>query len=134
MAFNQQYLRMPSRTLRLQRLHLVLMGLLFFSLLGALLMSSDALQTSTRFGHLYSLLLVVSGTGLVVLVVLIVLNLRHLIRQVRLRRERRPEALAAHVRAVSLRLAPPECRRREDRPASGRSPYRCRYRCCRTPS
>lgn len=77
---------MPAKTVKLQRLHLILMGLLFFSLLGALLMSSDALQTSTRFDHLYSPLLAVSGTGLVVLVGLILLNLRQLVRQVRLRR------------------------------------------------
>jgi nitrogen fixation/metabolism regulation signal transduction histidine kinase len=60
--------------------------LLFFTLLAALLMTSDALQSSARFAHLYSPLLLVNGIGVVLLVALIGINGHHLFYQLRQRR------------------------------------------------
>lgn len=54
---------------------------LFFFMLTSLLMMSDALQNSNRFGQLYSPLLVFNAVGLIILVILIALNLRRLIDQ-----------------------------------------------------
>lgn len=56
---------------------------LFFLILASLLMMSDALQNSERFGQFYAVLLIFSAGGLVVLVILIAINLRHLNRQLR---------------------------------------------------
>lgn len=56
---------------------------LFVFMLSSLLMMSDALQNSERFGEYYSGLLIFNTLGLVVLVGLILANLRNLIRQLR---------------------------------------------------
>ena len=56
---------------------------LFFFMLTALLMMSDALQNSARFGQFYSVLLFFNTGGLLVLLVLIGMNLRQLLRQLR---------------------------------------------------
>jgi len=58
---------------------------LFGFMLAALVMMSEILQDSERFGDYYSLLLVVSALGLLVLIVLIGINLRSLIVQLRQR-------------------------------------------------
>jgi nitrogen fixation/metabolism regulation signal transduction histidine kinase len=77
---------MSFKRIDYQQLRLFLVSLLFVTLLGALLMSSAALQNATRFGYLYAPLLVLSATGLIVLIILILINLRQLLRQVRTRR------------------------------------------------
>jgi len=56
---------------------------LFGALLASLLMTSDALQSSARFEHLYTLLLIINVTALFALITLISLNLRELVQQVR---------------------------------------------------
>lgn len=56
---------------------------LFVFMLVSLLMMSDALQNSSRFGELYSGLLIFNTIGLLVLAFLIALNLRRLIQQLR---------------------------------------------------
>jgi PAS domain S-box-containing protein len=58
---------------------------LFCFMLASLLMLSDALQNSQRFGDYYSGLLLFNAGGLLVLVVLIALNLRQLVVQYRRR-------------------------------------------------
>jgi nitrogen fixation/metabolism regulation signal transduction histidine kinase len=58
---------------------------LFGFMLAVLLMMSEILQNSERFGDYYSLLLWVSAFGLLVLIVLIGINLRNLIVQLRQR-------------------------------------------------
>lgn len=56
---------------------------LFIFMLVSLLMMSDALQNSSRFGELYSALLIFNTIGLLILAFLIALNLRRLILQLR---------------------------------------------------
>ena len=56
---------------------------LFVFMLVSLLMMSDALQNSSRFGELYSALLICNTIGLLILAFLIALNLRRLILQLR---------------------------------------------------
>ena len=56
---------------------------LFVFMLVSLLMMSDALQNSDRFGELYSALLLFNAVGLIVLIILIGINLRSLLRQLR---------------------------------------------------
>ena len=56
---------------------------LFSALLASLLMTSDALQSSARFEHLYTLLLVINITALFALFTLISLNFRELVQRVR---------------------------------------------------
>ena len=56
---------------------------LFFFMLASLLMMSDVLQNSERFGKFYSGLLVFNALGLLVLVVLIAANLKRLIQQLK---------------------------------------------------
>lgn len=56
---------------------------LFIFMLTSLLMMSDALQNSDRFGEYYSGLLIFNAGGLLVLVLLIGLNLKRLARQLR---------------------------------------------------
>jgi len=58
---------------------------LFFAMLAALLMLSDALQNSARFGQRYAVLLVFSVSGLLALLTLIGISLRQLILQLRQR-------------------------------------------------
>ncbi|MCP4701644.1 MAG: HAMP domain-containing protein [Gammaproteobacteria bacterium] len=65
------------------QIRIILVVLLFCVLLTALLVISDALQDSTRFGHLYSPLLLLSSAGLLILISLIALNLQRLRSQVR---------------------------------------------------
>lgn len=72
--------------------------ILFVFMLSALLMMSDALQNSERFGNYYSGLLIFNTLGLVVLIGLIAANLRSLIRQ---RRENVPGARMT-VRTVAM--------------------------------
>lgn len=57
--------------------------ILFVFILISLLMMSDALQNSDRFGEVYSVLLIFSTLGLLVLIMLIGMNLKHLIGQLR---------------------------------------------------
>lgn len=64
--------------------------LLFFTLLTSFLMLADVLEDSSRFEHLYSTLLVVTSSGLVIIGFLIILNLYDLIQQIR---KKRPGAL-----------------------------------------
>ncbi len=54
---------------------------LFCAILAALLLLSDALQHSARFGQFYAVLLIFSAAGLLILLSLIGINLRQLIRQ-----------------------------------------------------
>ena len=56
---------------------------LFVFMLASLLMMSDALQNSSRFGEVYSALLILNTIGLLTLALLIAMNLRQLIRQAR---------------------------------------------------
>jgi nitrogen fixation/metabolism regulation signal transduction histidine kinase len=65
------------------RLMLVTGIVLFVFMLSSLLMMSDALQNSERFGEYYSWLLIFNTLGLVVLVGLILASLKNLIRQLR---------------------------------------------------
>src|SRR5690606_30464969 len=67
------------------RLILLTGVVLFCFMLASLLMLSDALQNSQRFGDFYSGLLLFNACGLLVLVVLIGLNLRQLVVQYRRR-------------------------------------------------
>ena len=63
---------------------LLITGLaLFVFMLASLLMMSDALQNSDRFGEAYSALLAFNTIGLLTLAFLIAMNLRQLIRQAR---------------------------------------------------
>jgi len=73
-------------TLKRIRFRVTLGVMLLISLLAVLLMTSDALNNSQRFEHLYSSLLMLSTVGLIALGVLIGLNLRHLLLQIRRRR------------------------------------------------
>jgi nitrogen fixation/metabolism regulation signal transduction histidine kinase len=59
--------------------------ILFLLMLGSLLMMSDALQNSQRFGEYYSLLLAINAAGLALLIILIGVNLHGLLRQLRRR-------------------------------------------------
>lgn len=68
------------------------------ALLISLWMIADALQNSTRFEHLYSILLLINSAALLALLALIILNLRALIQQVQ--KERAGARLT--VRLVSL--------------------------------
>jgi nitrogen fixation/metabolism regulation signal transduction histidine kinase len=63
-----------------------IVGLLFISLIASLFIASNALQDSTRFENLYSILLLVNIIFIFALLLLIALNLRRLIKQVRRRR------------------------------------------------
>ena len=65
------------------RLMLLTGIVLFVFMLVSLLMMSDALQNSSRFGELYSGLLIFNTIGLLILAFLIALNLRRLIQQLR---------------------------------------------------
>lgn len=56
---------------------------LFIFMLASLLMMSDAMQNSERFGRLYSVLLVFNAVGLLVMLVLIGINIRQLIHQLK---------------------------------------------------
>ncbi len=56
---------------------------LFVFMLASLLMMSDAMQNSERFGRLYSVLLVFNAVGLLVMLVLIGINIRQLIHQLK---------------------------------------------------
>ncbi|MCS3904498.1 nitrogen fixation/metabolism regulation signal transduction histidine kinase [Methylohalomonas lacus] len=56
---------------------------LFFFMLASLLLMSDAMQNSERFGRLYSALLVLNAVGLLVMLILIGVNIRQLIQQLR---------------------------------------------------
>jgi PAS domain S-box-containing protein len=67
------------------RLILITGIVLFVFMLASLLMMSDALQNSNRFGELYSALLIFNTIGLLTLVLLIAMNLRQLILQARQR-------------------------------------------------
>ena len=65
------------------RLLLITGLILFVFMLASLLMISDALQNSSRFGEVYSALLIFNTVGLLILAILIAGNLRQLIRQAR---------------------------------------------------
>jgi len=65
------------------RLLLITGLILFVFMLASLLMISDALQNSNRFGEVYSALLIFNTVGLLTLAILIAGNLRQLIRQAR---------------------------------------------------
>lgn len=65
------------------RIILLAGALLFLFMLASLLMMSDALQNSQRFGDYYALLLAFNSVGLLVLIILIGINLRNLLVQVR---------------------------------------------------
>lgn len=56
---------------------------LFIFMLTSLLLMSDAMQNSERFGRLYSVLLIFNAVGLLTMLVLIGLNIRQLIQQLR---------------------------------------------------
>ncbi len=58
---------------------------LFFFILISLLMMSDALQNSARFGQYYSVLLLFNTLGLLTLAILIVANIRDLIKQLKIK-------------------------------------------------
>jgi len=73
-------------------------AILFLFMLSALLMMSDALQNSERFGNYYSGLLIFNALGLAVLVGLIAANLRKLVRQ---RRDNVPGARMT-IRTVAM--------------------------------
>ena len=60
-------------------------GLLSISLLGSLVLMSAAIQNSTRFGDLFSVMLITNLLGLAAFIGLIVINIRDLIRQLRQR-------------------------------------------------
>ncbi len=62
------------------------MALLLFTLFVSLWMIADALHDSTRFNHLYSVLLLINVTALIALSILIALNLKHLFYQVQKKR------------------------------------------------
>jgi nitrogen fixation/metabolism regulation signal transduction histidine kinase len=94
---------MSARKINLQQISLFLVAMLFASLIGALLMSSAALQSSARFGYLYSPLLVLLAIGLVILVTLLAINLRQLVFQVRHRRA--GSRLTVRILALSVLLA-----------------------------
>lgn len=72
-------------------------ALLFLFMLASLLILSDAMRNSTRFGDLYAPLLIFNAIGLLVLVVLIGLNLRSLLLQLR----RRTPGVRMTIRMVS---------------------------------
>ena len=56
---------------------------LFIFMLASLLMMSDAMQNSERFGRLYSALLIFNAVGLLVMLVLIGINIRQLVHQLK---------------------------------------------------
>lgn len=56
---------------------------LFVFMLASLLMMSDAVQNSERFGRLFSVLLIFNLVGLIVMLILIGINIRQLIKQIR---------------------------------------------------
>lgn len=58
-------------------------ALLGLSLLGTLILMSGAIQNSTKFGALYSILLLTNTCGLIAFAVLIGINVRRLVRQLR---------------------------------------------------
>ncbi|OQW95117.1 MAG: hypothetical protein BWK79_03565 [Beggiatoa sp. IS2] len=90
---------MPLGTRKIKRwLIISSTSALFIALLLLLWMTSDALQNSTRFEHLYTALLTANALALITLSLLIGLNLRHLRQQVR--KERAGARLT--VRLVSL--------------------------------
>jgi PAS domain S-box-containing protein len=60
--------------------------LLFFTLLTSFLMLADVLEDSSRFEHLYSTLLLVTSSGLVIIGFLIISNIYDLIQQIRKKR------------------------------------------------
>jgi nitrogen fixation/metabolism regulation signal transduction histidine kinase len=58
-------------------------GILSLFLLASLMLMSDATQNSTRFGNMYSELLIINSLGLTTFIALIALNIRRLVRQLR---------------------------------------------------
>lgn len=56
---------------------------LFIFMLASLLMMSDAVQNSERFGRLYSILLVFNTVGLLIMLILIGINIRQLVHQLK---------------------------------------------------
>ena len=81
-------------------------ALLSLSLLGSLVLMSGAMQNSTRFGALYSVLLLSNTAGLLAFVVLIGINVRRLARQLRAREPGARLTLRMLVIFVALAVLP----------------------------
>jgi len=79
---------------------------LFGLLLAALVLMSDAMENSARFGQLYSWLLLSSALGLLILAVLIGLNLYRLIHQYRVRAPGARLTLRLVIMFVVISMAP----------------------------
>lgn len=77
---------MASGTLKRRVTALAAVALLSLALLGSLILMSGSIQNSTRFGALYSILLITNTAGLLAFIVLIGINVRRLASQLRRRR------------------------------------------------
>lgn len=76
---------MASEPLKRRASALGAIALLSVSLLGSLILMGGAIQNSTKFGALFSILLLTNSIGLLAFVVLIGINVRRLVRQLRTR-------------------------------------------------
>lgn len=76
---------MPITSAKIKRWLNVGMGIILAAMLISLWMIAEALQNYERFGHLYSILLLINAVALLALLALIVLNIQHLLSQVRKR-------------------------------------------------
>lgn len=106
MAYVEWLVPMASEPLKRRFVALGAVTLLSLALLGTLIMMSGALQDSTRFGALYSLLLLTNTAGLLAFAVLIGLNVRRLAAQLRARRPGARLTLRLVVFFVILAVAP----------------------------
>jgi len=77
---------MASGTLKRRVTALAAVALLSLALLGSLILMSGSIQNSTRFGALYSILLITNSVGLLAFIILIGINVRRLAGQLRRRR------------------------------------------------
>ncbi len=97
---------MELRTLKPRIAVLTAVSLLSVSMLGSLVLMSAAIQNSTRFGAMFSVLLITNGVGLLAFVVLIVINTRRLLAQLARREPGARLTLRMLVMFVALSILP----------------------------
>ncbi|HSG65231.1 MAG TPA: two-component sensor histidine kinase, partial [Gammaproteobacteria bacterium] len=98
--------RMASGNLKRRITALGAVALLSLTLLGSLILMSGSIQNSTRFGALYSILLISNSVGLIAFIVLIGLNVRRLAGQLRKRQPGARRTLRMLLFFVVLAVAP----------------------------
>ncbi|MEX2479861.1 MAG: ATP-binding protein [Gammaproteobacteria bacterium] len=97
---------MASGNLKRRITALGAVALLSLTLLGSLILMSGSIQNSTRFGALYSILLITNSVGLIAFIVLIGINVRRLAGQLRKRQPGARLTLRMLIFFVVLAVAP----------------------------